>query len=357
MAKRKSQMNPNERMDAIAHGKPVDRVPFVHKGYVFCARNVGFPVADIYENPEKSYEAQQRTFEQYGADGSPFYTFSAYGSWEFGGQVKWPENRMSAGPSVAQRPIQQLDDVWKLKVPDPREAGCVPRMMEFAQMQEKNGVPIAFICGSPFSHAANLVGVSTFLSWLIDAPEAVHHTLRLMTDHILSVAEYFIETFGKGNVIARGVAATESNALISPRQFKEFSLPYMKELYSKVLEMGAQSIYVHVCGNHNKNLPFWGEVPLGTKEFPGTVSIGHEVDLLEAEKAFPGVIIAGNIEPRIISQGTPDEIMTACRENLEKGKQIKSGFIFMGGCEIPPDTPPYNMYLMQKAVAEYGWYD
>jgi uroporphyrinogen-III decarboxylase len=29
----------------------------------------------------------------------------------------------------------------------------------------------------------------------------------------------------------------------------------------------------------------------------------------------------------------------------------------MPGCEIPPTTPPYNMYMMRKAVEEFGWYD
>ena len=57
-----------------------------------------------------------------------------------------------------------------------------------------------------------------------------HAALRKMTDHILQVAEYFIDTFGRGRVLARAVSPTESNALISPKILEEFSMPYVKEL-------------------------------------------------------------------------------------------------------------------------------
>ncbi|MGQ9594225.1 MAG: uroporphyrinogen decarboxylase family protein [Anaerolineae bacterium] len=347
----KARMTPAERIQALYERKPVDRVPFIHRGYAFCARNVGYPIADIYEHPVRSFEAQVWTAEQYRSDGTPFYTFSAYGAWEFGGEIKWPDDRWGAGPSVARRPVGKPEDLWTLEVPEPKTAGCVPKMLEFAKIQEEHGVPISFICGSPFSHAANLCGVDTFLQWLIEIPEAVHRALRLVTDHILSVAQLFIQTFGKGRVLARSAATVES--LISPRHFEEFALPYLQELHQKVLSMGARSIYCHICGEQNHNLSLWAQVPFGN---PGMLSFGHEVDLLVAAKYFPDHIIAGNVDPRLVSRGTPAQVYEACRETIEKGKRIPAGFVFMGGCEIPVSTPPYNVYLMSKAAEEFGWY-
>jgi len=195
------------------------------------------------------------TIEQYHSDGTPFYTFVSYGAWEFGGAIEWPDDRWGSGPGVERRPVQSPEDVFKLELPDVKTAGCVPNMMEFARLQEKHDVPIAFICGSPFTHAANLCGVEQFLLWIGLAPEAVHRAMRLMTDHILQVAEYFIETFGKDRVIARSAAPTDG--LVSPNQFKEFALPYLKELHGKVLDMGAKSIYCHICGEQNHLLDLW----------------------------------------------------------------------------------------------------
>lgn len=352
--KSEPQMTSAERMEAMYNHQPVDRVAFIHRGYGFGAKNVGYPLADIYENPAKSFAAQQLTAKQYNSDGTPFYTFVSYGAWEFGGGIKYPEDRVGSGPSVARRPVETLADLEQLVLPDPQTAGCIPKQMEFARLQEQNNVQIAFICGSPFTHAANLCGVEKFMEWIVIEPEAVHRAMRLMTDHISQVAQYFVDTFGKDRVIARSAAPTESNALISPKHFEEFAFPYLKELHESVLGIGVKSIYCHICGEQNRNLPLWTQVPFGN---PGMLSFGHEVELATAAEHFPEHIIAGNVDPHLIANGTPEAVYEACRETIEKGKRDCAGrFVLMGGCEIPASVPPYHIYLMQKAVQEFGAY-
>jgi uroporphyrinogen-III decarboxylase len=168
---RKEQMTGKERIEALYQRKLTDRVPIVHKGYAFCARNVGYHVAEIYNNPKKSFAAQEYTFEQYGFDGGPFYTFIAYGAGEFGGEIKFPEDKADFGPSVKTRPVQNPEDFAKLTLPDPRTSGCIPDAMEFARIQAEKGYEIAFICGTPFTHTANLCGVENFLMWTVTHPE------------------------------------------------------------------------------------------------------------------------------------------------------------------------------------------
>lgn len=354
MEARHERMTHKERMDAIIKRQPTDRIPFIHRGYGFCAKNVGYSIADIYEDPEKSFMAQHYTGLQYNSDGTPFYTFVSYGSWEFGGEIQWPVDRYASGPSVAKRPVSKPEDLDNLVLPDPKTAGCIPKAMEFARLQEKHDVQIAFLCGSPFTHAANLCGVETFMKWIIMKPDAVHKAMRIMTDHILQVAKYFIDTFGRDRVLARSAAPTESNSLISPKHFEKFVLPYIQELHSKVLEMGAERIYCHICGEQNANLEHWKMVPFGD---PGMLSFGHEVSIETAAKSFPDQIICGNLNPQIISKGTPEQVYEESRKVIEDGKRYAPGrFIFMSGCEIPPITPPYNIYMMQKAVEDFGWY-
>lgn len=353
MSFRPDVMTPTQRIEALYRREPVDHVPFIHRGYGFSSKNVGYAISDTYADPEKSFYAQLWTAEQYGSDATPFYTFVAYGAWEFGGEIAYPQDRYESGPYVVRRPITDVEDLWKLELPDPAKAGCVPMMLQFARLQAKHNLPIAFICGSPFTHAANLCGVQEFLTWLIDKPEAAHRALRLMTDHILQVAKLFVDEFGKGRVMGRSAAPTESNYLISPKHFQEFALPYLKELHEKVLDMGVKNIYCHICGEQNANLKYWAQIPFGETSM---LSFGHEVDLLTAAEYFPQHIIAGNVDPQIIANGTPEEIYQKCREAIEKGKQIKSGYVLMAGCEIPHSTPPYHMWLMRKAVDEFGWY-
>ena len=345
------QMTSNELMEAMLNRESVDRVLFVHKGYGFCSTNTGMARADIYEFPEKSYLAQKWTMEQYNAEVAPFYTFVSYGAWEFGGDIKWPDDRWGSGPSVARRPVSSLDDLQKLTLPDVKTAGCLPKMMEFAQLQEANGTQIAFIYGSPFTFCANLCGVDRFLEWASTEPEAVHQVMRLMTDHLKQVADWFIDTFGAERVLPR--IASPTDGLISPAMYKRLILPYRMELHQHVLNRGVKHIYDHICGDQNRNLPILATLPWGD---PGILSFGHEVDLLKAAELFPNEIICGNVQPPLITNGTPDQIWDACRANIETGKQIRNRFIFMAGCEISANTPPYHIYLMDKACREFGRY-
>jgi uroporphyrinogen decarboxylase len=349
------EMTAKERMAALYNRQPTDRVPFYHRGYGFSAKNAGFAIADIYEHPLQSYLAQQRTAEQYHSDGEPFYTFVSYGAWEFGGEIAWPVDRYASGPTVAKRPIERPEDLDELSLPDPRTAGSVPKMLEFAKLQAEHGTQIAFICGSPFTHAANLCGVTTFMKWIIRKPDYVHKAMRLMTDHILSVADVFIEEFGAANILARSAAPSESNGLISPKQFAEFAVPYLQELHSKVLERGVQRIYIHICGEQNLNLPHWQTVKFGD---PGMLSFGHEVELAKAAEMFPDQIICGNLDPQIVAKADPDVVYHESGRVIKEGMRVAPGrFLFMGGCDIPANAPAYNVYMMSRAVEDFGRYE
>ena len=175
--------------------------------------------------------------------------------------------------------------------------------------------------------------------------------------HILQVAEYFIDTFGRGRVLARAVSPTESNALISPKILEEFSMPYVKELNSKVLAMGAKAVYIHMCGDHNLNLPQWAQVPFRQEGMRGMISVGKETALEDAAKFFPEDVICGNLDPAIIMNGTAEEVYKASCEIIEKGKALLPGrFEFMAGCEVGPGSPEENVRMMVKAVNDVGWY-
>lgn len=106
-----------------------------------------------------------------------------------------------------------------------------------ARVMEITGGRGADVCIS-----ANLFGVPIFLECVLIEPELAHKAVRKMTDHILQVAEYFIDVFGPGRVLARAVSPTESNALISPQIMEEFSLPYVTELNRKVLDRGGKEL-------------------------------------------------------------------------------------------------------------------
>ena len=352
---RQDRMTSAERLEAILADQRIDHVPMYHFILGFCAKNVGYSIADMYKDPEKSFMAQLWTLGQYGFDGGPDYGYASYGGGEFGGDIKFPEGEYQQAPSHGNFPVQSEEDVWRLVLPDVKKAGCIPLAMEFSKLQDKFGTPISLVFGGSFTIAGNICPVETLCRWMLKKPETVHRILRLATDHILSAVQYWVDTFGAGRVIPNIWEPLSTNDIISPKQFERFTFPYLKESCEKILDMGVKHILCHVCGEQNLNLPYWSQVPMGNS---GMVSVGHQMDLSTAIKYFGDRnIIIGNIEPQVIQTGTPQEIYELCKQAIEKAKYAPRGYMLMSGCEVPPMSPPYNIFVMRQAINDLGWYD
>jgi uroporphyrinogen decarboxylase len=351
---RQQQMTNKERIEALLKGQPVDHVPLYPFILGFSARNVGYPLATIYSDPQKSFEAQLWTQEQYGFDWGPVYGYASYGTWEFGGKIKMPESNYEQAPSHTTFPVQSEEDIDKLQLPNVITDGCLPLAMEFSHLQAKQGTPITLVFGGNFTIAGNICPVEKLCRWMLKKPELAHHILRLATDHIVDAVKYWADTFGSEQVIAQIWEPLASNDIISPRQFERFVLPYMQESGEKILSMGIKHIFYHICGEQNLNLPYWAQMPMGD---PGICSVGSQIEITTAiEYLGDKAIIAGNIEPHLLQTGTPQQVYELCRKAIEAGKKAPRGFMLMSGCETPPETPPYNIYLMRKAIDDFGWY-
>jgi uroporphyrinogen decarboxylase len=355
----KANMTDKQRVEALLRREKPDRVPIWPFSVGFSMVYTKTSVAAAYNNPAVSLAAQRKTCQDFGWVFIPMMVYASFGAWEFGGDIKWPSGEFDMAPMVTRHPVETEEDVWELKVPDVKTAGIVPLQTEFYKLSSQESLdnePFNALCyaGGPFTKASNVVGPDTFCKWLIKKPDAAHHVLRLVTDFMKNLAEYWKDTLGIAGVLPWGADPSSANQVISPKNFEEFALPYTKDLNVKILSLGYKHIFCHICGEHNLNLPYWAQIPMGN---PGLVSVGHEIDLETAAEYFPNDIIIGNLEPAIIQTATPEEVYEASRKIIEKGKKIQGGFIFAPGCEMAPKAPPENAKMMTKAADDFGWYD
>jgi uroporphyrinogen decarboxylase len=358
---RKEEMSPIERISALLRKEPIDRIPVYLwvMSSPFAAKNVGYSVADSYNDPEKSFWAQMWTQEMYGSDDlpRPFVTGTWDLTWAFGGQIKWPTGEYEQAPLYIRFPVESEDDALRLQLPrDLKTAGPNPLYMQFSKLIRKFiGGPIWARFSSSLEAVNALCGMDRLSRWLVKKPELVHRLLQLATDYSVELVRYLADTFGPEHIIGFTGSPVSSNQVISPKYFETFVLPYQKKLHDKILAMGIKHIFCHICGEQNLNLPYWVQIPMGD---PGIVTFGHEVDLTTAIKYFGDkCIIAGNIEPAIIQNGTHEKVYELAIEAIEKAKYAPLGFILMPGCGLPPYSPPYNVFMMKKATNEFGWYD
>jgi len=348
-------MTPDERLRAFLADERVDRVPFVPFILGYCSRLSNCTLADMYADPQKSFQAQMEAREIHGYEGFPFFGSSSYGAWEFGGEIEFPVGEFDQAPKIKRHPITRPEEIDDLEVPDERKAGSIPLMMAFSRLQEKNNMPITVHNGSPFSRIGNIIGLNTVMKMLYTDPEGVHKLMRKITDFLIKVTAYWVETFGTERIICFDGTPVESGQVISPGHFEEFAFPYLKEVHERAVEMGIRQFWTHLCGRQNRNLPLLSQIPYGQ---PGMVSVSEDVDLQTAHAHFGGRhAVAGNVHPVMIQTGTPQDVFEATREVLLIGKTFEKGFVLMGGCEIPPTVPPVNIHAMMRALDEFGGYD
>lgn len=343
-----------ERIQNILAGKSVDRVPIFPFLLGFCARNVGYPISTIYNDAEKSFKAQLRTLEQFNFDWGPIYGYASYGNWEFGGEVEMPNSDYQQAPAHKVFPVKTENDIESLQLPDPIHGGCLPIAYEFSRFQEQYNIPISVMLGGVFTMAGNICAAETLCRWMLKKPDLVHRILKIATEHTVQVLKLWADKFGAKNVIPMIWEPLATNLIISPKQFSQFVMPYLIEASEQIMGIGVKHILYHICGEQNANLPYWQQVPMGD---PGLCSIGGEIALEKAISMFgERCIIIGNIDPKILLSSPPEKIYEISVAAIEQGKRSPRGYMFSSGCEVSPNTPGYNIYMMSKARKDVGFF-
>jgi uroporphyrinogen decarboxylase len=358
MAEKKAKMTNRERLEALLRREKPDRIPSLPIALGFCTVYTGGTIGQAYTEPEIYLKAQHKVCDDFDWVFYPLMAFPTTLASEFGGEMKNPSGEFAQAPMITRFAVETPEEVFNLKMPDVLKDGMAPLKLEYCRLTAKEDPDdgpfnVSAWTGGPFTQAGCISGIENMSKWIMKNPDSVHHLMRMVVDYYIEMADYWKKAFGTEGVLPYLGEPGASNQIISPKHFETFAMPYIKEICDKWLDIGCRHIYVHICGEHNLNLPHWAKISFGD---PGIISIGHEVELATAADYFPNDIIMGNLEPAIIQTATPEEVYNATRDVVEKGKKLPGGFIFSQGCELPPNSPIENVKMMTQAVNDFGWY-
>jgi uroporphyrinogen decarboxylase len=338
-------MTSKERTVAALSGKPYDRIPVNLLISDHAARVIGVSVGEYNNSAQLLAKGQIAAWRKYGSDlvntgpglsGIP----EAIGS-----KVAFPDST----PYIAEFVIKEEADLDRLKIPDPEKDGRLPLFLEAGAIVVRevgDQVPVSMTTSGPFTTAANIRGTDIFLRDLHKNPEFAHRLLRFATESIVRFAERAIQVG-----VRPGLAdPTSSGTLISPRQFREFALPYLKETVQRITAFAGGAPSLHICGNTSK---IWEDmVDTGA----GVLSLDDMVDIGEARaRVGDKVALLGNVRPTaVMFLGTPDDVRDNAKECLAKAWDSPKGYILGLGCGLPIDTPPENLHALVQAARDYG---
>ncbi|WP_293395674.1 uroporphyrinogen decarboxylase family protein [Peptoclostridium sp.] len=348
------RMTSAERMKSLAENKALDRVPFISLATMYAGNIAGLSSAEFFLNPRASYDAQKLSAELHVCDGSPGFDLPGWMGLDFGAEVSFSNGIGIKMPKFVKMPVENIEDVSNLKIPDFNKASGFIKRLEFYRISRSNNLPASIPAGSPLEVIAHLVEPPKLMRWLYKSPETVHHLLRLSTDYLLGIADYYINEFGAENCSAFSAYPIESNTVISAKLFEKFSFPYIVEIHTHLKARGIKNFGIHLCGNHLRNLNYFLDLSLPDRSF---ISVSEEMCIEHVAKAFgDNYIIGGNVPTPLLISGDSSDVFNVSREIIEKMKYHGGGFILMPSCDLPPQTPPLNLYAMLKAARMFGSY-
>lgn len=339
-------MNPLERMQAIADGRPFDRIPFVPLLGDTAAHIIDTTVSEYHHSAKLMAEVEIAVYHRFGQDGvgvGPGYSGLAEA---LGTQLNFPENDIPFVKAPALKEWRELDG---LEPANPKASGRLPLFLEALQiLKDKLGraVPVGSCIGGPLTAAAFIRGTDQLLRDFIKNPAKVHTLMQLVTDSALLYIDAVLDL--DCNIsIADPVA---SGTLISAKKFCEFVKPYLTQYAHRVQAKTGAGPMLHICGN---TMRIWRDM---AETGAATLSLDNVVDLAKAKELVGNMVcLMGNVDPiNIIAKGSKEEIYAAVENCFIQAGDNPKGFILSSGCQIPIGTPLKNIQHFADAARIHG---
>lgn len=322
----------------------LDRVP----AYIFTgacnAKLIGVSIRDLLIDHKVFLKAQIAAYERYKPDIMIMMWDLSMDIEAMGNELRYPEDSMSV---VTQKFLEDKSKLSSLQVPDPKKDGRLPGYLEAcADIKEiVTDAPVSGVIAGPWTIAMGLRGATDLIVDTKMDPEFVHELMQISTEATKSFTEALSE-------IGIGVGYSEAPAscnLISPAIYRDFILPYHKELVSYFKEKKV-GVGLHICGNANPILD--DMVSTGASN----ISVDSGTDLaLAAEAARGKAVLIGNVPTDYFLADSRDVMKQAIEDCLAKASN-DSGYILAPGCEVPTIAPAEKIDWFMDLASDVGAY-
>lgn len=314
-----------------------ERTPWVPFTGVQVARLVDMDAETFLKDGDAIVRGVVAAAERYRADGVCSVFDLQVEAEVLGCGLKWSKKNPPAVVGHALENGGSIDELPEFT----RDKGRIPLCLEATkkivdEIGETTAV-FALICG-PFTLALHLAG-SAFLTGMIERPAEAKALLDYCSGIACKMSEWYLET--GAHVIA---VVDPMTSQISPRHFKRFVTPALEPLVEYVHSLNG-IITLFCCGNATKNI----ELMMQCK--PDGVAFDEQVDLAMVAGLAPkyNVCFEGNMAlTTTLLFGSPEECVSEAAERIKTGG--KRGYILSPGCDLPFDTPFYNL----EAVGNYA---
>lgn len=342
-------MTGRQRTLAAIRGEPHDRIPVAQHNFTFCARQAGLTMTEFRGHPKRAARALADAAHRFGYDCIIIDFDTCTLAEAMGATLVYPEDEPAR---VAQPALKSLAEARHLRVPDPLRDGRLPLWLETTRELRRIVGDEKGIMGradqGPFGLLFALRGHEELMVDVIEAPaDLFQQALAICSEAGVAFAKAQLAAGADLTSIGDSAAG---QSLISPAHYVRLAQPFEKR-YKEGLGEGLLSL--HICGKTNGIIA--GMIDTGCD----VLELDHWNDLARSLAVVADrACIFGNIDPSaVLSQGSTQDVLAACRRVVELAKAKTWKFALCPGCLANADVPPENIQAMTDAAQRWGRYD
>lgn len=333
-------MNGLQRIMAAMRGERPDNVPIMLHNFMMATREAGLTQAQYRSSPRNIADVFIRAVERYRYDGILVDLDTATLAGAVGVPVDYPEDEPARCVGGC---LDDLAQVADLPPPEIEKNEAIAVWLEAVRLLKEHFGDEICIRGNcdqaPFSLASMMRGPQAWMMDLID-PDNREKIDRLLEYCAEATAQFLRLMAQTGAHMLSNGDSTAGPAMISPRMYRQFALPYEKRMADVAHAAGLPYI-LHICGDTG---PILNDI---VESGADGLELDYKTDVRAAHDALAdSVCFLGNIDPSgILALGSVDQVERATTQLLEAFANTPR-FILNAGCAIPATTPPENIEAM-----------
>jgi len=241
--------------------------------------------------------------------------------------------RPAQGP-VPDRAVQTRADVECLHaLPDPDSFGHVRRLLQTVRAELRDELPVIVFAGAPFTVATYCIGTGKDLN----------ATRRFAAEQPV-VWQELLERLATATVHFLGTLAREGAALyqlfdswagmLDEAEYRRWAQPYHQQIFTAVRAV-PRILFV-------KESP---HLDLMASSGADVVSLGVRHDLAAARRQYPHLSFQGNVDEKLLRNGTPEQVAEATRRCLAAGGGQRHIVNLSHGCNRDMPVVNFEAYI------------
>lgn len=341
-------MNGYERIKGALNNKKTDTVPIMLHNFLMAAEEAGYSQKEYREKPKAIADSFIQAVEKYKYDGILVDLDTVTLAGALGVPVDFPDEDPAR---CHQGNLLNPEDIYSLKPVDLLEYRYINNWLESVRLLKDYFKDEIFIRGncdqSPFTLASMMRSPQEWMLDLMDEEkkEPVKAILDYAADHTCQFIELMAET--GAHMVSNGDSSA-GPAMISPKMYREFALPWEKRVVDTAHAAGVPYA-LHICGNTDLILNDMAESGADALELDYLTN-AVKIESVCREKE---VTHFGNVDPSgILTIGTEGDVEKATLEILEIFKD-NHRFVLNSGCAIPRTAPSENIHRMIRTARNF----